>query len=80
MNMSYTLFRKRFLRLTAKTPGQFRAEEIFRKACLRLLETREPLYQIAERFGFHDQFHFSRRFKQVVGMPPREFRRQVPKS
>ncbi len=80
LHMSYSLFRKRFLELTGKTPGQFRSEEIFRQACGRLRETREPLYQIAERFGFHDQFHFSRRFKEVVGLSPREFRRRVPES
>ncbi len=79
MCISYTLFRKRFLSLTGKTPGQFRSEEVFRKVCFRLMETKEPFYQIAERFGFHDQFHFSRRFHQVVGLSPREFRRQVPK-
>jgi AraC-like DNA-binding protein len=79
LNLSYTLFRKRFLLLTGKTPGQYRAGEIIRRACNRLLETDHPMSRIAEEFGFHDQFHFSHHFKQRVGLSPMEFRRQVPK-
>ena len=76
MHMSYTLFRKRFLQLTGTTPNQYRTAEIIRRACSRLLETDNPLFSIATDFGFHDAFHFSRRFKQVVGFSPRDFRRQ----
>lgn len=79
LNMSYTLFRKRFLQLTGKTPGQYRTGIIIQRACTRLLETRDPMFQISDELGFHDQFHFSRRFRQIVGLSPREFRRQVPK-
>jgi AraC-like DNA-binding protein len=78
MHMSYTLFRKRFLELTGTTPGQFRTVEIMRRACRRLLETDDSLYRIAADLGFHDAFHFSRRFKQVVGFSPRDYRRQIP--
>jgi AraC-like DNA-binding protein len=77
MRVSYTLFRKRFLQLTGTTPSQYRTGEIIRRASRRLLETDEPLYHIAAELGFHDAFHFSRRFKQVVGLSPRDFRRQV---
>jgi AraC-like DNA-binding protein len=77
MHMSYTLFRKRFLELTGATPSQYRTVEIIRRACGRLLETDDPLYQIAADLGFHDPFHFSRRFKQVVGLSPSDFRRQI---
>lgn len=77
MDVSYTLFRKRFLQLTGTTPSQYRAGEIVRRACHRLLETDDSLEAIAAELGFCDAFHFSRRFKQIVGMPPRDFRRQV---
>lgn len=76
-NMSYSLFRKRFLELTGKSPGKFRSLEIMRRACLQLSETNDSLAQIAERLGFHDQFHFTRRFKQEIGVPPSAFRHQL---
>lgn len=76
LSMSYTAFRKRFAKLTGKSPGQHRSEVVIRQACSRLLMEDESLSQIAEGLGFYDSFHFSRRFKQIVGMAPTEFRRQ----
>ncbi|WP_010585101.1 helix-turn-helix domain-containing protein [Schlesneria paludicola] len=76
MSMSYTAFRKRFAKLTGKSPGQHRSEVVIRRACSRLLMTDESLAQIADGLGFYDSFHFSRRFKQIIGMAPTEFRRQ----
>jgi len=76
-NMSYSLFRQRFLRVTGKTPGKFRTLEMMRRACSQLSETNRSLAQIAQHFGFHDQFHFSRRFKEEIGMSPSSFRRQL---
>jgi AraC family transcriptional regulator len=40
-----------------------------------LLEGGRSLSSIAIATGFADQAHFSRRFKQVVGMPPGRYRR-----
>jgi len=76
LHMSYTAFRKRFAKLTGKSPGQHRSEVLIRRACTRLLTTDEPLSQIADALGFYDSFHFSRRFKQIIGMAPSDYRRQ----
>lgn len=40
---------------------------------------REPCFsiqEVAQRVGFHDPFHFSKRFKQVTGRSPQAWRRQ----
>jgi AraC-like DNA-binding protein len=76
MGMSYSAFRKRFVQMTGKSPGEFRADEIVLRACSQLLETNHNLATIAADLGFHDAFHLSKRFKQVVGMSPQDFRRQ----
>ena len=76
LSMSYTAFRKRFARLTGKSPGQYRTEVVIRRACTRLLMSDQALAGVAEELGFYDSFHFSRRFKQIMGMSPTEFRRQ----
>lgn len=80
MGMSYSAFRKRFVQMTGKSPGEYRADEIVLRACSRLLETNETLTAIAADLGFHDAFHLSKRFKQVVGVSPQDFRRQNRKS
>jgi transcriptional regulator GlxA family with amidase domain len=33
-----------------------------------------PTMEIAELTGFADEFHFSKRFRQIVGQPPGRFR------
>ncbi len=38
-----------------------------------LLLKGEPLKNIAEQTGFCDQFHLSKRFKQIVGLSPKKF-------
>lgn len=76
LGMSYSAFRKRFLQATGKSPGAYRADEIVLRACARLLHTNDTLATIAADLGFHDPFHLSRRFKEIVGMSPKDFRRQ----
>lgn len=77
LDMSYSLFRKRFLEYTGLTAGQYRTQEIIRKACMHLVRSDMPIQQITYLLGFHDPFHFSKRFKQVTGMTPSDFRHQA---
>lgn len=38
----------------------------------------ETIQTISDRFGFYDQFYFSRRFKEKFGQSPREYRKRKP--
>jgi AraC-like DNA-binding protein len=38
------------------------------------LTLKVPIKEIAERTGFADEFHFSKRFRQIVGQSPGRFR------
>lgn len=48
----------------------FEAEQLVIKSDLSILE-------ISEKFGFCDQFYFSRRFREKFGMSPTEYRKTI---
>lgn len=79
LGMSYDGFRKRFTRLAGMPPGRYRSTRLIDRACELMQLGRLTDRQIAERLGFCDEFYFSRRFKQVVGRSPRQFRQTLPR-
>ncbi|HEL0015784.1 TPA: response regulator [Streptococcus equi subsp. zooepidemicus] len=50
-------------------------QERLKKAKLLLLTTDLRVYEIAEQVGFEDINYFSQRFKQLVGMTPRQYKK-----
>lgn len=49
------------------------------QARIRLEETDDMIYDIAEDVGFHDAKHFSKTFKSIVGVSPSQYRASVRK-
>lgn len=45
-----------------------------RRACNLLDSTRWPVARVAEAVGIEDPFYFSRRFRKIMGMAPRDYR------
>lgn len=43
-------------------------------ACALLLRSNEKVEDIAVKVGFHDPNYFTRMFKQLMGVTPREYR------
>lgn len=74
--MSYETFRKRFQAEMGEPPARYRARRRI-EAARELLRYSPQLTnrQAAEILGFTDEYHFSRRFTESVGVSPREFRR-----
>ena len=64
-------FRRRYLCSVGDYLRKLRIEA----ACRALLNSEEPIVEIALRCGFSDQSHLCRTLKQYTGMSPRHFRR-----
>ena len=47
---------------------------------MALADEARPLSAIAFATGFSDQAHFTRRFKEMLGLPPGQYRRLVSQN
>ena len=77
LDTSYDLFRKRFAQLRGMPPARFRALRVIEQAKMLMHTTAMSDKQIAAALNFCDEFHFSRRFKQLTEQNPRAYRRCI---
>jgi AraC-like DNA-binding protein len=68
-------FARAFKESVGTPPHFYLVQRRLERAQQLLAETDLPLAQIALKIGFSDQSHFSRRFRTVLGLTPRSFRR-----
>ena len=80
MGQSYDAFRKKFTRLTGHAPKHTMLNRQMEQAARLLIETSLSIQTIAEQLGFCDQFHFSKRFKQHLGITPSKYRKRLKGS
>ncbi|MFW5830501.1 MAG: helix-turn-helix transcriptional regulator [Planctomycetota bacterium] len=62
-----------FRQQTGVSPARYQRRLRMRHAC-KLLEEGEELAAIARQLGYSDPFHFSRAFKNVIGLSPSAYR------
>jgi AraC-like DNA-binding protein len=74
LGMSYDGFRKRFTKDAGVSPSKYHTLRRIDRACELLLNESLTLKDIAMQLGFVDEYHLSRRFKQVIGVSPTGFR------
>lgn len=72
--MSMFYFARMFKKTTGKSPHQFILERRIKYAKYLLLETEEPLVEVALSCGWANQSHFTTAFKRLVGVTPRHYR------
>ena len=65
-----------FKGITGKTPNEFLTDIRIKHACflIDVYSQNLSLSEIAERCGYLDYIYFSKKFKSVMGMSPREYR------
>lgn len=58
------------------SPMQWRDQLRIQEAKRLLISSRDSIALISQEVGYTDQLHFSRRFRQLAGISPRQFRQQ----
>ncbi len=77
LSISPNAFSKKIKKNIGKTPTQLIGERVILEAKKLLHLTYKPIKQIADDLGFEDEFHFSRYFKNNVGLSPLHYRQKV---
>jgi AraC-like DNA-binding protein len=76
--VSMSHFSREFKRSFGVSPHQYIVVKRVERAAQLITTTRHLFSDIALEVGFSDQSHFSRSFRQVLNLTPREFRRTLP--
>jgi AraC-like DNA-binding protein len=74
VGLPYETFRKHFQKHLGQSPAKYRAAKKIEAACSMLQQSDLTLHAIAAQLGFTDEFHLSRRFKQMKGIAPNAYR------
>jgi AraC family transcriptional regulator of arabinose operon len=75
LHMTYINFRKRFKSILGISPGQFRIQQRIEEAKQELLQGKS-INEVSQILGYPDCYSFSKQFKKVSGLPPREYVRR----
>jgi AraC-like DNA-binding protein len=75
--MSVASFRRFFLRTTHRTFPRFVNELRISEACRQLVSTDLTVTEILYRCGYGNQANFYRRFRQILGISPEQYRKGV---
>jgi AraC-like DNA-binding protein/quercetin dioxygenase-like cupin family protein len=76
--MSASAFSRYFKRMTGRTVSEFVNEVRIGHARRALIETDRTISEVAFACGFESLSNFNRRFREISGINPREFRRRHP--
>ena len=77
LGMSESRFSRFFRRATGNTFTDFVNRVRINRACQLLMESDRTITAICYEVGFNNVANFNRRFLEIKGMTPSEFRRQA---
>lgn len=75
MSMDSNQFTKFFLSQIGMTPKKYIDRLKIRSAAENLCRSKLSIAAIANNYGYQDQFHFSKRFKEIIGISPYNYRK-----
>lgn len=75
MNLGYENFRKKFKNEFGMPPTQYQLSLLMSKACKLMIDENLSVKETALKVNFCDEFHFSKQFKKIVGVSPKEYKR-----
>ena len=75
MDMHINQFAKFFSNQIGMTPKKYIDRLKIRNAAEDLYRSRLSIAEIADSYGYQDQFHFSKRFKEIIGISPYNYRK-----
>lgn len=76
-NLSVDQMRRVFLKKTGVLPKIYIDRLKLTQAADFLLHSNCGIKEVAKKFGYQDQYHFSRRFKALIGLSPLTYRKKV---
>ncbi|OGV48920.1 MAG: hypothetical protein A2017_00830 [Lentisphaerae bacterium GWF2_44_16] len=74
-NLSLNQFIRKFTEYTGLTPKKYIDAFKIRMAAEILHDSQETLASASKKLGYRDPFHLSRRFKEITGVSPADYRR-----
>ena len=75
-SVSHSSLYRRFIKRFQISPKRFLLEYRIERACAMLTSTGCSIQEISNSVGFEDPFYFSRAFKEVKGVSPRQYAAQ----
>ena len=75
-SVSHSSLYRRFIKRFQISPKRFLLEYRIERACAMLVNTGCSIQEISNSVGFEDPFYFSRAFKEVKGVSPRQYAAQ----
>lgn len=72
--MSISTFRRKFKQATGVMPKRYIEELKIHHAANDLINSDKKISRIAAGYGYFDPYHFSRRFKMIMGCSPEQYR------
>lgn len=73
-NICESYFRSAFQKHTGLAPKLYVDKIKMGIAIEKLMQNKVKIYELAQLLGYVDQYHFSRRFKQIIGLSPQQYR------